>query len=487
MIAYPQSFDGQFILGRHADLPDVAQGQVRRHRELSVATIGQLPVTPVSARGEQVGFFLGYPIDYRQGRLVSGEVAVDRAVPDDAAIDQFVEDVAYGYSGSFIFVLDVPAARRVYLDADGSLSAVFDAGRKLCAATTGMLLSEAEYQERFRGELHSFLNVLRDGWFPAGLTAHRGITRLMCNHYLDLDTGEQRRHWPNAQIEITSDPDAAVRRINQITADTIRALQGSARITTTLTAGNETRMILAACRGIKDSLNFYTVNSTETRLDAVRAQELASRWGLNHRLLPIKYATPEQSEQWHARAGHCIGGPNMRSFPTVASLQDFQFITGGLGGEIGRAFFWRPTDTAATKLSAHDIAVRFGMPIHQEVVGAVEVWMKGVPQVDGYLMLDLAYLELRMSCWAFAQAYSTPNNHAIHPLISRESFAAMLSLPPEWRRSNRMIIRGIELAWPELLDLPINRYGDYRDAIRPVMRALRDPRLVVKKLRKRFA
>jgi hypothetical protein len=126
------------------------------------------------------------------------------------------------------------------------------------------------------------------------------------------------------------------------------------------------------------------------------------------------------------------------------------------------------------------------MPIHDEVAAAVEAWMKTVPEVDGYLTLDLAYLELRMSCWAFAQAYATPDNCAIHPLISRESFTAMLSLPPEWRRSNRMITRGIEIAWPELLSLPINRYGDYRDMLRPLGRAFRNPQLVVKKLRKRF-
>lgn len=487
MIAYPESFDRQFLIARKGSVAPPAGATIAALNELEVATLGRVPVRRVTAKdGALVGCFLGFLVDYRRGRMAPDEIRLDRAAPEAAEVDRFVEEAVYGYSGSFLFVLDLPGARRVYLDADGSMSAVFDPARKVCAATTGLLLERDAYAARFRAELHAFLRVRDDGWFPAGLTAHEGVSRLMCNHYLDLDEGRTHRHWPTGQIEITEDPDEAVRRINASIVDTIRGLHAGGKLTTTLTAGNETRMILAACREIKDQLNFYTVNSVETRLDAVRAQELAKRFGLNHRLLPIRYATPEQSEMWHARSGHCIGGPNMLSFPTVEALAQFDFISGGLGGEIGRAFFWRPTDTENTKHTAHDIAVRFGMPVHDEVVAAVEAWMRTVPDVDGYLTMDLAYLELRMSCWAFAQAYATPNNYAIHPMISRESFAAMLSLPPQWRRSNRMITRGIELAWPELLDLPINRYGDYRDMLRPLGRAMRNPNLVIKKIRKRF-
>lgn len=486
MIAYPESFDRQFLVARRGSAPAPQGAQLAVLNDLDVATFGRVPVRRLFASGALIGAFLGFPVDYRRQTLIQDDIRLDRPAPGPSELDAFVEDEVYRHSGSFLFILDLPGAHRVYLDADGSLSAVFDPERRACAATASLLLDREAYDARFRSDLHEFLRVRADGWFPAGLTAHVGVSRLMCNHYLDLDTGTTQRHWPRGQIEITADPDEACRRINASIVDTVRALNAGGKLTTTLTAGNETRMILAACREIKDQLNFYTVNSVETRLDAVRAQELAKRFGLNHRLLPIRYATAEQSEQWHARTGHAIGGPNMLSHPTVEALAQYDFISGGLGGEIGRGFFWRATDTEATRHSAHDIAVRFGMPIHDEVVAAVETWMETVPQVDGYLMMDLAYLELRMSCWAFAQAYATPDNYAIHPMISRESFAAMLSLPPEWRRSNRMILRGIELAWPELLSLPINRYGDYRDMLRPLGRAMRNPQLVVKKLRKRF-
>jgi hypothetical protein len=49
-----------------------------------------------------------------------------------------------------------------------------------------------------------------------------------------------------------------------------------------------------------------------------------------------------------------------------------------------------------------------------------------------------------------------------------------------------MVTRCIELSWPELLEQPFNSYGDYRDLGRTIMRALRNPRLIQRKLRKKF-
>jgi len=486
MITYPESFDGQFLIGAEP-LPHRPDARTHRLQTLHLQAIGTLPVLKVSDRdGRPLGALLGYPVDYRKGAVLTGDVRLDEALGSTEEVEAFVERHIYGLGGSFVFVLDCHGLRRLYLDADGSMSAVYDPERQLCAATAGLLLDPDAYDRRFERELYEFLDVRRDGWFPAGLTAHRGISRVLCNHYLDLQGGKQHRHWPLAQISITADPDDACRRITRTVAQTVQALRNAGPIAFALTAGNETRLILAACREMSADLEFVTISGVETRLDAVRAKELADRFGLQHRLLPIRMADDAAAEQWHARAGHCIGGPNMRSFPTIASLTDLSFYIGGLGGEIGRGFFWRPTDTENTVLSAHDIAVRFGMPLHDRVVAAVEDWMKSVCGFDVFLQLDLAYLELRMGCWAFAQAYSTPHVKHIHPLISREAFTAMLSLPPEWRRSNRMITRGIELAWPELLDMPINRYGDHRDYTRLVGRALRNPHLIVRKLRKRF-
>jgi hypothetical protein len=135
-----------------------------------------------------------------------------------------------------------------------------------------------------------------------------------------------------------------------------------------------------------------------------------------------------------------------------------------------------------------------GLPPHPRGVAAVERWLKNlrnyVGELPTLLILDLAYLEIRMGCWGFALSYTNSDPTDIHPLIGRDNFAAMLSLPPEWRRmqngTNLMIQSVIRQGWPELLDLPIGRYGDFRDRVGFVRRVHRQPHLLAKKLRKLF-
>ena len=127
---------------------------------------------------------------------------------------------------------------------------------------------------------------------------------------------------------------------------------------------------------------------------------------------------------------------------------------------------------------------RMGMRSHTRVREAIGEWLVGVQRFDSFfIQLDLAYLELRMGCWGYALSYVFPEVVHISPLISRESYSLMLSLPPQWRRSNMLIVHTIEQLWPELLCHPINRYGDFRDYAQKIRRAIMKPNLVAKKLR----
>ena len=141
------------------------------------------------------------------------------STPWPTGIDDLIEEQIYRYAGSYVFVLDDTEHRRVYLDAGSSLSAVFAPDRLLCASTTGLLLDAQEYARRFDKELHDYLHVADAGWFLAGLTAHRGITRMLANHYLDLDDGVQHRHWPHAPLPVAKEPDEARRRERDRRAD----------------------------------------------------------------------------------------------------------------------------------------------------------------------------------------------------------------------------------------------------------------------------
>ena len=459
-------FDGQFLLGDAPLPPDPLKGGPHAGTDVSLSAVSLriYPKSPMlrlqDGDGRVIGAILGYPVDLRSGRLIRDDLTLNVVVQDNMDVDRLVEEHVYSFSGSFLFVLDLPGVRRLYLDACGSRTAVFDPQARLAGAT-GPLLLGPEAADRMDRELYGALDVVHDGWFPAGLTAHRGVERLLVNHYLDLDRWTQHRHWPSAPIP-QADLEAACGRVLEATRRTVKALHASEELAVSLTAGNETRFILAACRGMAPELNFVTADVPDAALDVHQARELARRFGLHHSVLPNRRADAQQAEDWQRRAGFCIGGSNMWNHPTVAPLKGRMLIAGN-GGETGRAFFWRPSDTAETEIDVDRLLPRFGMPAHPRIRAAVAVWLSGVEGFDPFLKLDLAYLELRVGCWAFAQSYVMPDLPEVSPMMSRDSVEAMLSLPPAARRTNGLILTGIRIAWPELLDLPINRYGDWRD------------------------
>ncbi len=453
-----------------------------RHRVglLAVDVFGDLSVIPVGDGGRRlIGLLLGTPIDLEAGAIPKRLTTASRLTHD--TVDGFVEREIYRLAGSFIFVLDAENCRRVYLDADGSRSLVYDPVDQRAAATTMTLLDEQEYWSRLRTDLHRRLGVDQAGWFPAGLTAHDGIHRLTCNHYLDLDRWTVHRHWPRAEIDPVDDPapafDAMLGRIRKM----IGVLRAGGDVQLALTAGIDSRFILAALGPAARDAQFVTVAAPTGALDVAGAGALAGRFGLRHRVLPYRRADRQEAEAWQIRAGHCLTGSNMVMHPSVRPLAQSYFV-GGLGGEIGRGFLWLDSGPD-TPIDAVNLVDRLKFPREPELIEAVNSWLAPIAHLSPLLKLDLAYLELRMGSWAFADAYANPVRGELHPMISRANYEAMLSVPWQMRHDGTPFRDTIARAWPELLELPVNRYGDWRDAARRIVDVVSNPRRAARKLR----
>ncbi len=485
--AAPSALPGQFMLRDR-----LVSGSPSRAPDLSLATAslvfdGWQPLRTaevVDASGKSIGLLVGDALDLEASVIIAERLTC--RIPFEALnADRFVEQEIYRLGGSFLFILDVAGCRRVYLDADGTLSCVFDPALKRVGATAAAILSAEEYRSRFDLGLYRGLAIASDGWFPAGLTAHRGVERLLVNHYLDLDTWRQVRHWPCGDIPPANDPNAQCRLIAASTKAAIATLAtADDPLACSLTAGNETRLLLAASKDLRDRITFVTIDAPETALDVHRARDLAQRFALKHSLLPLVVAERTARAEWHARTGHCNGGLNWRTHPSVWPLEPYAYLLIGLGGEVGRGFYWRATDQSDLAITADLLVARTGLAPLPRLRDAVARWLAGLPTRDPFQILDLFYLENRMGPWAFAQSYANPRVRQVSPMISRRVFEAMLSLPPEWRRSNRMMRETIAVSWPELLEAPINRWGDHRDLTSKLLRAVRRPQLIVRKLRR---
>ena len=485
VIPASKTWTGQFHIGR-------AQTVVHGFRTVCdlggwiVSAARSTRTQPVTdASGRQIGCLIGVAIDHTVGRLVEGGLRLDWPA-DLAQRDAAIERGLYALGGTWVCVLAADGLERIYLDADGTLSLVYDPLEQMVASTSGLLLDDAAYAARFDSDLYGALDIRGEGWFPSGLTAHIGIKRLLCNHYLNLADFVPRRHWPLHPFTHQGSVEASALAVAGIVRRSAEALLAKGKVVVALTGGNETRFLLAAYKPFIKDLTFVTVEAPATTRDVSIAKRLAETFGLRHIILPLAEATPAEQAAWHYATGHTVTGPNMVSHPTIRPLLEYDYFLGGLGGEIGRAFFWRAADTFESPFGAPEIVPRFGMPVASAVLEATERWLESVtPQFDGLTVLDLAYLELRMSAWSAAQTYAQSFVEHQHPLICREVYALMLDLPPDAKRGNLLIKSGIAQLWPELGAIPINRYGDYRDTLHVLMQAA-DGKRVAKKFRKLF-
>ena len=451
--------------------------------ELSLNNRFHSEIRIVDESGQRLGCLIGHAIDCDAREIVRDSIVVaTRAADGSQQIDR-IEKTLYRHGGSWLCIVEISGFERVYLDPSASLGIVYDSQRRIAGSSAAAILSADEYESRFDRSSYEALDVENMGWFPASLTAHNGVRRLLPNHYLDLRQWKSVRHWP-LSTSLTYQPrePLAYERIAQSVRNQIEALAAAGPIAIALTAGNETRFLLGCIRGVLIDATYVTVAGKSTALDSWCATELAKRYGLKQRLLPLKKATVSAAEGWSRDAGHCVGGVNRTTHPSVESLKDFEFFVGGLGGEVGRAFWYSASGASLSGANGIGLLQRTGLPKLDSVSRAIDEWIEDAPLLPVDQLLDLAYIELRIGSWAFASAYTNYPTHQMHPIATRANYSLLMSLPADVKRSNA-IRRAIAHIDPDLLDVPINSYGDIRDFL-TVFRKVLQPHRVLSKLRR---
>src|SRR5450830_1374050 len=114
---------------------------------------GAKAVEAYDRAGQPVGLFIGTLIDTDREAIIDDRVVFDAEITSAKDIDQFVEQQVYRFAGTFLFILAVLNQRRIYLDANGSRSVVYDPLERIAAATTSLFLDARGYQERFLEDL----------------------------------------------------------------------------------------------------------------------------------------------------------------------------------------------------------------------------------------------------------------------------------------------------------------------------------------------
>ena len=360
--------------------------------------------------GDAAGILLGFPIDLETQRMARGALSLAQGPGTDP--EGFAAHVLTRFAGRFIWIWEAPSGLRLYLDSTGQVPCVYDAEARRAGTSAASILDEAAYDARFDRGLFDALHVAQAGWGVGGLTMHRGVTRLMPNHYLDLLRWQPVRHWPGPEgLPVAADPEAAVAEFIDLIRTQYRAMMSEDRkLAISLTAGRDTRMLLACARPFLEEVEFVTVTGGDVySRDTVVAHHIASQEGLTHFDLPRIKATPEAREAYLRRGGQVVADTNADTFPSVHPIAKSHYMAGGGGGEIARGFAWAGGEGAPKgKPSAEMVLTRFSLTTPPAAVEAMAAWIDALPVDRVNEVMDLAYIEQRMGHWSGAQFPSDP-------------------------------------------------------------------------------
>lgn len=454
----------QFVLSRMVDPP---AGWAAL--SLGAWTLAYHPTLPVISIDDDdsvgMGWLLGYPIT-SDGELLRAGGRI--TLPSGVAPVDLVGDLG----GRFLAIFVETASPSMYPDACGTYSSVYCPTLEMAASTPGLIPYDSTTTDRT--ELIQQLGIpWINSMYPVGLTPRHGIHRLLPHHRLDLDRWQMTRHGPDWGPRGSTTVDEAVEQIAQITTRNIGALLEHHPCYLPLTAGHDSRMLLACARQWASDLELYTLDfpGLAGANDSHVAAQIAGRFGLKHRRVPLRPARDEDLETWMYRVSCSVG--ELRGWQATTSYRALDPNRVRLLGNIGdnaRRAYWTPGDNADSvitldRLVVHGLshcsplspgqAVAAESPVIRE---QLEHWIEHAGTTDALQLLDMFALENRIGSWTgifpYAEYYGP--GFTIFPMCHRDVVANMMQVPEHARRDETLLDEVTRRLWPELLAWPYN-------------------------------
>jgi hypothetical protein len=436
---------GQFVARVHPDL-----GAIQRSRDgLELTLLGYLtaPDTP-AATNEQI-------VD----QLLSQASGVMDIFPLVETLGgRWVLIVA---DGKTVWLLHDAAGLRQVHYTDSTLPT------PICASQPGLIARELGLppdREAVESILTPEAVAESEYWWPGDSSPYAGVRRLLPNHCLDLTARRVFRYWPSRPRTCTPLNDAVAQ-----TCESLRRMivAGAARfdLALGLSAGLDSRIILAASREIRHRLQYYSIrfpSNSGNHPDLTVPARLVESLGLtNHHWLPCSDQVRTEYRDLHfesvafARPQH---GSTGQAFEDHFPRQCVAML--GHCSEVGRSFY-RRRGTVREPLDGSVLARLTFMGVNAFAARHFGAWLEEaepVAKACGYDVLDLFYWEQRCGSW-LAMGYQELDlaREVFVPFNCRDLLAKLLAVDARYRGGDDLMHREmIRHAWPELLTVPIN-------------------------------
>lgn len=300
-------------------------------------------------------------------------------------------------------------------------------------------------------------------YWPGMSTPLRGLRHLLPNHTLNLRTGRANRYWPDGPLPALSVTEA-VERIVTLMPGLLRAAANRFELALSITAGVDSRLVLAAARPIKDQICYVTVRQAkmaDNSEDLSIPARLLAGLGLEHEIIRAA-ASMSADFSWAFKRGvslaHDHYGPDAEAI--LARFDRRKVAVTGSGAEVGRcAFRTKLPFSDLRQITAEHLAWLEGM-YHPYAIQCFQEWLADIGDRANVKLLDLFEWEQGQGNWlAMTQLeFDVAWRDILTPYNCRTLLTTMLSVDERYRRSPdyTLFMQATGKLWREVLGEPVN-------------------------------
>lgn len=306
-----------------------------------------------------------------------------------------------------------------------------------------------------------YVRESREPWFPSPATPWQEVRHLTPNHCLDLRTRTVSRYWPHRPLSHL-EPEEGAHLAAQLLRESVRAAARRFPLAVALTAGVDSRTMLAATRGTED-VWYYTLQwdgLDRSSGDLVIPRKVLRGVRQKHHVIECPTTMSAGFEELY-RSNSTLPSASAGAIAEglLAGFPQGRVQVPGHCSEIVRDTFGV---THRPQADAEALADLMGMRGNPFAIDHFDVWLDQVRPVTartGFREWDLFFMEQEYGVWA---AHGQTQWDLVHerftPFNQRGILTTLMGVDPAHRQppdyvANRRII---EILWPELLSEPFN-------------------------------
>ncbi len=424
---------------------------------------------------------LGYFIDPEKPKLTNSQLLKKISLLN--SFNRIIRKTD-NFNGRFVLIYSDKKSLNIYNDATGfrEVYYYFKDSTICCGSTPNIIAQYFKTEKGTDREMSIFFtsesfNNAERVWIGDD-TIYEGIKHLLPNHYVDLIKKSSIRFWPYKKFSRTELSDAVI-KISEILKGTYKCAQNRYKLHQGLTAGWDTRMLLAASKDYVNDIYYY-INKpsdiTEKSHDLRVSKKLSRKFSIPLNIINIEDNDIDETFSDIFYKNNVLARPKLINVIYQAyknRLDNTLTVSGTMGNEILRILMRMGKNKP---VNAEEIAKKLNYGQYKYVVNAIDRWLEEtLPAANklNYNILDLFSWEQFFGNWgALSGSEQDIAREELRPFNNRNLLSTFISLDDKYRYKDYPVgyIKIIKYLWKDLMKVPAYRSGASGHFIRRILR-----------------